>query len=115
VGSGDRKFMSQFRGLELIEPTTVAGLVGAIGSADSLFSVRMHPALTASMLNVPVVAVPYCGKVDPTMSRIGVEEIVLREGTLEAVMRRLDEKTESPQAWTVASQVNREWLSSVLR
>ena len=114
VGSGDRKFMSQFDGLELIEPSTVEGLVGAIGSADALFSVRMHPALTANMLEIPVVAVPYCGKVQATMERIGVEEIVFRDEDAQGVLGRLDRSIKSHDSWEAASEANQRWLANAL-
>lgn len=111
IGDGDYEFMRRFDNLKLVAPRTVRELVSILASVSGLFSVRMHPALIATMIGTPVVAVPYCGKVRPTAREIGVTSALLSGASTEDVLDQLA----SPLAdfsdhWETANRRNRRWL-----
>lgn len=103
VGEGDTEFMRGIEGLPLLIPRTVAGLVSALGSADAVYSVRMHPGLIASALGTPTLAVPYCGKVRPTLEHIGTSATILRSLDIDSAHQELGTPTDHSKAWSVAS------------
>ncbi|WP_107766537.1 polysaccharide pyruvyl transferase family protein [Nocardioides terrigena] len=110
----DAMFMASMGDLPIIRPRSTRGLASAIGSADALFSVRMHPSLLATMMNKPTVAVPYCGKVRPTLSKIGVESAISPCDDLEAVQTALSGYTDHSTSWGEAEFANRVWLAKTL-
>lgn len=114
VGAFDTEFMKRWPGLEIITPMSVRALVSSISSADAIFSVRMHPALIASGLKKPVVSVPYCGKVLPTLTRIGIQDIVLGQLDVELVLQMIAGGLDHTSEWAAAYQQNQIWLESAL-
>jgi polysaccharide pyruvyl transferase WcaK-like protein len=82
IDADDARFILDGVGLPVLMPLTVRGLVAAIGSADQVVTTRMHPGLIASMLGKPTHMLAYCGKVRPTLRRLGLEEHVLPPGNL---------------------------------
>lgn len=114
VGSYDSTFMRRWPELDLLSPTTVRQLVSSIHSADSLFSVRMHPALIASGLHKPFVSVPYCGKIYPTLSRIGIESRIMKNYDLPTIHTMLGSAEVDDEKWRVAHEENITWLSESL-
>lgn len=116
VGAGDREYMQRFRSLELVTPSSVEHLVSVLGGASSIVSVRMHPALIGSMLGKPTFAIPYCGKVAPTLDNIGISEQLLKNSDPDFVMDHLkDESSATASAWARSSRVTSSWLDGELR
>lgn len=111
-GEGDRDFANGLGiGSAIVEPRTVQDLVGLIGSADGLISVRMHPSLLGTALNIPTVAIPYCGKVRPTLESIGVEQAVTTELSVDSVLSTLSASPrDTTSVWRDASRMSRDWL-----
>lgn len=114
VGAGDREYMSTFPGFEIVEPETVVGLASLLAEADAVLSVRMHPALVGSMVSTPTVSIPYCGKVRPTLTRIGIENHLATTLDLAQMMERFEATEVSDEAWARAAKENDEWLTSHL-
>ncbi len=115
VGAGDREYMERFRSLELVTPSSVEHLVSILGAASSVVSVRMHPALIGSMLGKPTLAIPYCGKVAPTLKNIGISEQLLTNSDPDFVMDHLDvQRTGIASAWGGASHATSRWLDGQL-
>lgn len=116
MGAGDRSFMQRAApGLPLLEPTTVADLISVLRSARGVLSVRMHPALLASALGTPVASIPYCGKVKPTLRRIGVDDRILTDLDVEATLDLL--ATDLPahaDGWSRAHAESSAWLERSL-
>jgi polysaccharide pyruvyl transferase WcaK-like protein len=103
-GEGDRVYANKFKhNAAVIEPTTVSGLVSILGSARGVLSVRMHPGLLASAVGTPVVTVPYCGKVRPTLEEIGVGAILMQDLNVESVLDRLHVDVNFDHEWRAAS------------
>lgn len=76
-----------------------------------MFSVRMHPALLGTMLNVPTMAVPYCGKVRPTLRKIGLEDVIASELVHSEISDRLfKSNVDFDSAWEAASRASAAWL-----
>ena len=114
VGGGDYRFMKRFSELPLVWPNSVAQLVSVLGSAASVFSVRMHPALISTALGVPTVAVPYCGKVRPTVGALGLDRILLEGLDVESAVSQLAVPSEFADEWTLANQLSQKWLDERL-
>lgn len=76
----DTRFMREELSLEVITPATVSELTSTLASAYGLVSTRMHPALVSTMLAKPTRVLPYCGKVRPTLRRLGLEQITAMPG-----------------------------------
>lgn len=116
MGSGDLHYMRRFRNLDLVRPKSVQELVSVLRSADQLVSVRMHPSLVASAVGTPSVAIPYCGKVRPTLASLGLEHLVLDALSLPAVHHRLEAATRVcvKDSWENAVGISRGWLESVI-
>lgn len=114
VGAYDSTFMRRWPELELLSPTTVRQLVSSIYSADGLFSVRMHPGLIASGLNKPFVSVPYCGKIYPTLSRIGIEDRIMSSYDLPLIHAMLSGGDVASEKWQLAHDENVQWLNKSL-
>ncbi len=114
IGGGDLRFLKGLGSLPLVVPTSVEDFVSAIGSAAGLFSVRMHPALVGSMLGTPTVSVPYCGKVRPTLSRIGIERMCLERLSVPAVRDALEKFHDDSEAWASAVRISQSWLDNRL-
>lgn len=113
IGGGDYRFMKAMGAINLVEPRTVGDLVSVLGSAAGVISVRMHPALLASALGTPVASIPYCGKVRPTLSRIGVESIIDGSLDTDAMLHSLrtgPDPTRWQDEWNRAHALNRDWL-----
>jgi polysaccharide pyruvyl transferase WcaK-like protein len=110
IGGGDYEFMRQYPSLPLLAPRTVVDLVSSISAADATFSVRMHPALIASASNKPVLAVPYCGKVRPTLSNLGISDIVLGNYDVDQAIELLSREADRSSAWWAAHASSRDWL-----
>lgn len=116
VGAGDREYMERFRSLELVTPVSVEHLVSILGAASSVVSVRMHPALIGSMLGKPTFAIPYCGKVAPTLKNIGISEQLLTSSDPDFVMDHLaSESPAAAMAWRASSRATSIWLDEALR
>lgn len=111
VGEGDYEYARTLGDISILKPRTVADLVSVLGSARAVVSVRMHPALIASQLGTPVVSVPYCGKVAPTLDKVGIREIVLQRGEERALVERDWRKPDHRREWDAAHAVNAAWLS----
>ena len=111
VGGGDYRFMQMFPELQLFQPRSVKELVTAIARSSGMFSVRMHPALLGTMLNVPTMAVPYCGKVRPTLRKIGLEDVIASELVHSEISDRLfKSNVDFDSAWEAASRASAAWL-----
>lgn len=83
IDSTDAEFLSDTVGVSVIRATTVSGLVSILASCDALVSVRMHPALISSMLGTPTVAIPYCGKVRPTLAALDLGWLIPESDRIE--------------------------------
>ena len=114
IGDGDYKFLRQFKSLALVAPTTVEQLVSGLAAASAVVSVRMHPALISTALGTPVLSVPYCGKVTPTLSEIGVENSILRHLSAERAMAELSSAPDYSSEWARANSFSRNWLTGAL-
>lgn len=115
-GGGDRAYATGIvPDLTLVEPHTVPAMVSVLRSARAVLSVRMHPALLASALGTPVVSVPYCGKVRPTLERIGVDDCILTALDVDRVMADLTLARDHAAAWTEAHAVSSSWLLEALQ
>lgn len=115
VGAGDRKYISRFKSLEFVVPKTVKGLVSVLGASAAVVSVRMHPALLASMLGKPTFAIPYCGKVAPTLTNIGIEHQILASSDPDYVMDTLaHDNPTTAAAWSSAARRTGGWLDATL-
>ncbi|QAY74712.1 hypothetical protein ET445_16585 [Agromyces protaetiae] len=110
IGDGDLAFMRRYRHLQLATPRSVTDLVSLIGEADAVLSVRMHPGLIASAMGTPVVAIPYCGKVRPTLQRIGVADSILVELDRSRVDRQLRTVVDRSARWREAHNLKKDWL-----
>jgi polysaccharide pyruvyl transferase WcaK-like protein len=114
-GEGDRHYINtRHPKAALVEPKTVSELISTLAAADGVLSARMHPALISSALNTPTVAIPYCGKVSPTLERIGVSDIILPRLNVEDALVMLAEKTDHSAAWSRASRASEEWLTQLV-
>ncbi|WP_157981609.1 polysaccharide pyruvyl transferase family protein [Protaetiibacter intestinalis] len=113
AGHADREFARNF-GIPLIEPSSVRSFISILGSARAVLSVRMHPALIASMLGVPTLAVPYNGKVSPTLGQIGIESIVLRSLDVDLAIQSLSSSEDLSGAWSAAAERSSSWLLSAV-
>lgn len=82
----DVPFLARDLGLPVVLPLTVRGLLSALRGSSRLVTMRMHPALIATMMETPTLALPYCGKVRSTLRQLGLEAIVgsLTEATVDA-------------------------------
>lgn len=115
VGEGDLKFMRKFPELPLVEPASVGALVSVLRSARAVMSVRMHPALIASGLGTSTISLPYCGKVRPTLERIGVDPTILAAADLDRVRSVYERDAEDySAAWQRAHTESRTWLLDAL-
>lgn len=115
VDAGDMHFDGRPLDIPMIRVTTVRGLVSAIGSADALLSVRMHPALLATMLDTPVALVPYNGKIRPTASRLGLDSIVLEGLTIDEFFRKISSRVgHQASVWPSAFGASSYWLGRAL-
>lgn len=112
IGDGDLSFMRRYSKLPLVTPKTVTQLVSAISSAAGIVSVRMHPALIASALNTPVASIPYCGKVRPTLSHIGVESVILPSYELDDLRALLRSASDFSHQWSRAHGLVHDWLAA---
>ncbi len=114
-GEGDRGFANSL-GLQasVLEPRTVAELVGLIGSSSGLISVRMHPSLLGTALNIPTVAIPYCGKVRPTLDMIGVGHALTTNLSVDAVLSSLASTSDTTSVWAAAAATSRNWLLNAI-
>ncbi|WP_082497142.1 polysaccharide pyruvyl transferase family protein [Microbacterium sp. Leaf288] len=107
IGEGDAEHLRSFGDIPILVPSTVPGLVSALASAAGVFSVRMHPGLIASALGTPTVSVPYCGKVRPTLDRIGTAETILTTLDIDQVMEQLAAPVDYSDRWKVAAGESR--------
>ncbi|WP_083849861.1 polysaccharide pyruvyl transferase family protein [Rhodococcus sp. JVH1] len=114
VGAYDHEYMKRFRHLSFVEPRTVGQLLSVIDNAAGIVSVRMHPALLASAMGKPVVAIPYCGKVRPTLSRIGIHSRILGRLDVDYALDLLSEPYSAASAWEKAHRENEVWLDDKL-
>lgn len=116
LGDEDRIFMSRFPGLDLIQPKTVTSLLSILASAAGLISVRMHPALIASMFGVRTAVIPYNGKIVPTLRRLGLDGLILTEFKLRATMSAIDHDlpVDAHASWSRAFAENDVWLREAL-
>jgi hypothetical protein len=116
MGAGDRRFLQWAAPtLPLLEPASVADLVSALRSARGVVSARMHPALLASALGTPAVSIPYCGKVTPTLRRIGVDDQILRALDVEMTLDLLSaQQPRHADAWLKAHDESGAWLERSL-
>lgn len=115
-GEGDRQYInSRHPRATLVEPTTVVDLVSTVATADGVLSVRMHPALISSAVGTPTVAIPYCGKVAPTLERIGVGDTILPTLDVDHALEMLSRRTDHSGAWEAASTKSEEWLDQIVR
>lgn len=114
IGDGDYKFLRQFKSLALVAPTSVEQLVSGLAAASAVVSVRMHPALISTALGTPVLSVPYCGKVTPTLSQIGVDAAILRHLSVDRAMAELNSATDYSIEWTQANSLSQGWLMRAL-
>ena len=114
IGEGDAERLRWLGDLPIVAPRSVAGLVSALGSADAVYTVRMHPGLIASALGIPTVAVPYCGKVRPTLERVGTTRTILENLDSEAALDSLRQAIDFTEEWSAASQESRRALHNSL-
>lgn len=110
IGDGDLKFQREFPDLQLIAPNTVGQLVSSLKAAAGVVSVRMHPALLATALGTPVTAIPYCGKVVPTLRQLGVERAVLTHLDAERTLDELTVESDFSGQWGAAHRASADWL-----
>jgi polysaccharide pyruvyl transferase WcaK-like protein len=110
IGDGDYGFQREFPDLPLFMPRTVSDLVSAIDSSAGVFSTRMHPALLASMVGTPVVSIPYCGKVRPTLDHIGIGDIIAESLAVDEIIDRLASDVDHSEIWSQACTANVDWL-----
>lgn len=115
-GEGDREYITRVAPqLPLVEPLTVPHLVSLLGSVRGVLSVRMHPALLASALGTPVVSIPYCGKVRPTLTRIGVHPTIQSELQVDETLARWRSNADWTEPWRRASQASQTWLHAAVQ
>ena len=75
----------------------------------------MHPALIASGLGTPVVSIPYCKKVRPTLTRIGVSDVILGSASVEVAMGMIEQPVRDCSAeWSRASGDSAHWLEAAV-
>lgn len=113
-GGGDRMDMSRFTRLPLVEPKNVRQLVSCLAAVDAVFSLRMHPALLASMLGKPVASVPYNGKIRPTLSELGLSDMIDPCTDVEATLHRLTVAPDHADAWASSHARTRAWLDCAI-
>lgn len=114
IGDGDLKFQREFPDLKLIAPHTVNQLVSSLKAAAGVVSVRMHPALLATALGTPVTAIPYCGKVIPTLQQLGVDRAVLTHLDAQRTLDELRGESDFSSQWDAANRASADWLLSQL-
>ena len=114
IGEGDYKFQRLFPDLRMVQATRIVELVSLISSADAVFSVRMHPGLIASALQVPVVSVPYCGKVAPTLHRLGLNDQILTQLDVDDVIASLSTSVDRYDLWNERANESEQWLRQTL-
>ena len=116
-GAGDRAYMVRtVPELPLIEPHTVPQMISVLRSVRAVVSVRMHPGLIASALGTPVVSIPYCGKVRPTLERIGVADCVVNSLDVDRTLSSFsDNQPKHGRAWQRAHAETTDWFDKVLQ
>lgn len=114
AGEGDTKIPNEL-GLPTVTVSTVSALVSTIAEADAMLSVRMHPTLLGTILGIPTVGVPYTGKVRPTLRRVGVDDVLMDDLSVDAVMSRFESSSQGwASAWAGAYERNAAWLHASL-
>lgn len=115
VGDGDRAYInSRHPRATIVEPKGVVELVSILALAKAVISVRMHPGLLASALATPVVSIPYCGKVRPTLERLGLGESILNDLDVELALSMLETNIDHTRQWESAYAKNEDWLVEML-
>ena len=114
VGAEDATFLAELGVTDVVYPQTTAELVGLIKGSDGIFSTRMHPYLLGTMVDVPVLGVPYCGKVRPTAELVGVGHALLEELDVVRVRQQMSSITSADEAWSQAWDLNHSWLQDAL-
>jgi hypothetical protein len=109
----DARFMIDVLGMEVLLPRSVHGLISAISSSAGLVTTRMHPALISTMLGRPTCALPYCGKVRPTLTESGLGRIVAPPGAL-AVPQDFHGPADYDGEWRLNHSRSLNWLAEAL-
>ncbi|MDR1999085.1 MAG: polysaccharide pyruvyl transferase family protein, partial [Frankiaceae bacterium] len=114
VDDSDGAFMARALGIQVVKPGTVAALFRLLLDARALISTRMHPGLIATMLGTPALVLPYCGKVRPTLARLGLGEAVAGPGSLEIPWEQIL-RQDFAAAWEANYAETSAWLACALK
>lgn len=112
LDQSDIEFIVGQLGLVAVLPLTVRGLISVLGSARAVISMRMHPALLSTMLGVPTWALPYCGKVRPTLTNLGLDSALVGEGELAIDMSAPGRRVDYSREWTANYSASSRWLEA---
>lgn len=110
AGAYDDLYMRKLS-IPIMRVKNVSELISVLGSAKRVLSTRMHPALIATQLGVPTVAVPYCAKVSPTLVRLGLESIVLaslNQNSVESIFNEVEH--DFSVQWSTNFEECKRWL-----
>lgn len=94
----DAHFMREKIGIDVVVPSNPVELIELLRGSEGLISTRMHPALISTMLGKPTMVLPYCGKVRPTLTELGLGDVVMEANTLE-LNENLNRQYSFEDAW----------------
>ncbi|MFC5947910.1 polysaccharide pyruvyl transferase family protein [Pseudonocardia lutea] len=114
VGDGDEKFLLSLPPVDVIKPKTVTEMISVLASASGVISVRMHPALIASMIGRPTLSIPYCGKVRPTLKKLRLDELLVQSADVDEALARLTDERSFDEAWSAAHAECASWLRDLV-